>query len=253
MSKIKRALAFSAMALLVTACGGRNDDDELSNNNSNNNGSGIQSPPVTPPASTGVTVDVAAAWRQYLSTARRWDISGNQNGSAFNLALVVTPSAQTTFPGNGQVAQTTTESLRLTFAGVANANVDGTLFYNNDSLIGIVGGSGANASCAVVRTPFAGLPSNATVGSTGTVVTLDNFNACTTNAQRVGSINLTWSVQQDLAVTLFCLTTVRLDQTGTTTNSQTACVQSNAQGQLGAGARLTLRRPDGTEITGKNY
>jgi hypothetical protein len=250
MSTIKRALTFSAMALLLSACGGRNDDDQ---SNNNNKGSGIQSPPVTPPASTGVTVDVAAAWRQYLTMPRRWDIAGNQNGNAFNLSLVVTPGSQTAFPGNGQVAQTTTESLRLTFAGVASANVDGTLFYNNDSLIGILGGSGANATCAVVRTPVSGLPTSAPAGSTGTLVTLDNFNACATNAQRVGSVNLTWSVQQDLAVTLFCLTTVRLDTGGTTTSSQTACVQSDTQGQLGGGARLTLRRPDGTEITGKNY
>jgi hypothetical protein len=251
MFTIKGALTVSAMALLLTACGGNNDDDQ--SNGNNNNGSGIQSPPAVPPASTGVTVDVAAAWRQYLTTARRWEIAGNQNGSAFNLALVVTPSSQTTFPGNGQVAQSTTESLRLTFAGTATANTDGTLFYNNDSLIGILGGSGPNATCAIVRTPSGALPTSGAVGANGTIVTLDNFNACGTNAQRIGSVTLNWSIQQDLAVTLFCLTTIRQDTTGGTVGSQTACVQSTAQGQLGGGARLTVRRPDGTEITGRNY
>ncbi|MFL6708621.1 MAG: hypothetical protein ACJ8HI_10490 [Massilia sp.] len=251
MSKlIKSALAFSAMAVLLTACGGNNDGDNAGTNGGNN---GIQSPPVLPPASTGVTVDVAAAWRQYLGTPRRWDISGNQGGSNFILSLVLTPGGQTTFPATGQVAQTTTESLRLSFAGLASANTDGTLFYTNDSLIGILGGSGANATCAVVRTPFSALPTSGAVGANGTVVSLDNLNGCSSTAQRVGSVTLNWSIEQDLAVTLFCLTTIRADAAGATAGSQTACVQSNAQGQLGSSARLTLRRPDGSVISGKNY
>lgn len=242
---IRHALSCSAMAVLLSACGG-NDDH-------NHDNGGIQSPPVLPPASTGVTVDVAAAWRQYLSTPRRWDISGSQNGNAFTLSLVLTPSGQITFPATGQVAQTTTESLRLNFAGVATANTDGTLFYTNDSLIGIVGGSGANATCAVVRTPFSGLPGNATVGASGTIVTLDNLNGCSSTAQRVGSVTLNWSIDQDLAVTLFCLTTLRQDTSGATTGSQTACLQTSNAGELGSSARITFRRPDGSVITGKNY
>jgi hypothetical protein len=200
-----------------------------------------------------VTVDVAAAWRHYLSTPRRWDISGSQNGNAFTLSLVLTPSGQLTFPATGQVAQTTTESLRLNFAGVASANTDGTLFHTNDSLIGIVGGSGANATCAVVRTPFAALPNNGVVGANGTIVTLDNLNGCTSTAQRVGSVTLNWSIEQDLAVTLFCLTTLRQDTGGATTGSQTACLQTSNAGELGSSARITFRRPDGSVITGKNY
>jgi|GEM_PF-3531415 len=241
---IRRALALSAMAVLLSACGGKDKH--------NNNG-GIESPPVLPPASTGVTVDAAAAWHDYLSTPRRWDISGSQNGNAFTLSLVLTPSGQITFPATGQVAQTTTESLRLNFAGVATASTDGTLFYTNDSLIGIVGGSGANATCAVVRTPFTPLPTNGTVGARGTIVTLDNLNGCTSTAQRVGSITLSWSIEQDLAVTLFCLTTLRQDSGGATTGSQTACLQSSNAGELGSSARITFRRPDGSVITGKNY
>lgn len=249
MFTIKAALTISAMAVLLAACGG-NDDDNKSNGG---NGNGIQTPPVLPPASTGVSVDVAAAWRQYLSTPRTWEIGGSQNGNAFSLALVLTPSGQTTFPGNGQLAQSTTETLRLTFAGNAAVNTEGRLFYNDSGLIGIVGGTGPNATCAIVRAPASQLPSSGVVGANGTIVTLDNFNACGTNAQRVGSVTLNWSVQQDLAVTLFCLTTIRQDTNGATVGSQTACVQSTANGQLGGSARLTLRRPDGTEIAGKNY
>lgn len=247
----KRALALGAMAVLLTACGGNNDDDA---GNHNGNNSGIQSPPVLPPAGTGVTVNAAAAWRQYLTTPQRWDISGSQGGSNFVLSLLLTPTGQTTFPATGQVAQTTTESLRLNFAGVASANTDGVLFYTNDSLIGVIGGSGANATCAVVRTPFTPLPTSGVVGANGTIVSLDNFNGCSSTAQRVGSVTLSWSIEQDLAVTLFCLTTARTDAAGVTSGTQTTtCIQSNAQGQLGSSARLVLRRPDGSVISGKNY
>jgi len=241
---IRRPFLFTAMAMALAACGGSDD------NNPGNANSGIQSPPILPPASTGVTVDAAAAWRQYLTTPRRWQVSGQQNANAFTLALVLTPGPVSTFPYNGQLAQTTTESLRLSFAGVANADVDGTLFYTNDSLIGIVGGG---TRCAVIRTPFTPLPNNSSVGGKGTIVSLDSLDGCTPTAARVGTVTLTWSIEQDLAVTLFCLTTLRQDPSGIPVGTETACVQSNAAGELGGGARLTLRRADGTEISGKNY
>lgn len=239
---IKRALACSAAVLLSTACGGGNGQ-------SNN---GIQSPPVLPPASTGVTVNAAAAWLQYLSTPRRWDIAGQQNGNAYNLALVLTPGPVSTFPYSGQLASTTTQSLRLTFGGIATADTDGILYYTGDGLIGIVGG-GATPRCAVIRTPFTPLPNNSRVGDGGTIVSLDSLAGCAPNADRVGTVTLTWSIEQDLAVTLFCLTTVRQDPAGVPTGSETACVQSDAAGELAGGARLSLRRPDGTAISGKNY
>ena len=239
----KRALA-CATALLLTACGGGSVSF---------NSGGIQSPPLLPPAGTGVTVNTAAAWHQYLSTSQRWEVAGQQNGNAFNLALVLTPGATSIFPYNGQLAQTTTQSLRLTFAGVATANTDGTLFYTNDSLIGVVGGSGSNATCAVIRTPFTPLPNSSTVGAGGTIISFDSLGGCAPNAARVGSVTLNWSVEQDLAVTLFCLTTVRQDLAGLPAGTETACVQTTAQGDLGGGARLTLRRADGTVISGKNY
>lgn len=241
---IRRALACSAVGLSLSACGGGSVSF---------NSGGIQSPPLLPPAATGVTVNTAAAWHQYLSTPQRWDIAGQQNGNAFTLALVLAPGAISSFPYNGQLAQTTTQSLRLTVAGVATANTDGTLFHTNDSLIGIVGGSGANASCAVIRTPFAPLPASGTVGAGGTIVSFDSLGGCTPNAARVGSVTLNWSIEQDLAVTLFCLTTLRQDAAGLPAGTETACVQTTAQGELGGGARLTLRRADGTVISGKNY
>jgi hypothetical protein len=241
---IRRVLACGAMGLSLTACGGGSVSF---------NSGGIQSPPILPPAGTGVTVDTAAAWHQYLSTPQRWDIAGQQNGNAFTLALVLTPGAISSFPYNGQLAQTTAQSLRLTVGGVATANTDGILFSTNDSLIGIVGGNGASASCAVVRTPFTPLPASSVVGAGGTMVSFDTLAGCTPNAARVGSITLNWSIEQDLAVTLFCLTTLRQDAAGLPAGSETACVQTTAQGDLGGGARLTLRRADGTVISGKNY
>ncbi|MDB5962867.1 MAG: hypothetical protein JWP59_4161 [Massilia sp.] len=244
---LKRALLCGAIGLSLTACGGSD------NNDGNSDGSGIQSPPVLPPAGTGVTVNTAAAWQQYLTTPRRWEISGQQNGNAYNLALVLTPGPISTFPFNGQLASTTTQSLRLTFAGVVNADTEGTLYHTNNRLIGIVGGSGSNARCAVIRTPFTPLPDNSSVGASGTIISLDSMAGCSPNAARVGTVTLTWSVEQDLAVTLFCLSTLRQDSAGVPAGSETACVQSNAAGELAGGARLTLRRTDGTEISGKNY
>lgn len=229
------------LMLLLSACGG------------SDNPPGIQSPPVLPPAGTGVKVDVAAAWQQYLSTPRQWQVSGSQNNDAFTLTLVLTPGPLSSFPLNGQLAQTTTESLRLNVAGIVSADTEGTLFYDSNSLIGIVGGSGPGATCAVVRTPFAPLPTDAAAGTGGTIVALDNFDGCSNSAAKVGSLTLDWSVEQDLAVTLFCLTGVRQDNAGAITGTQTSCVQTTRQGELAGGARLSLRRADGSTISAKNY
>lgn len=230
--------------LLLSACGGTDIRFQSG---------GIQSPPILEPAGTGVRINAAAAWHSYLTAPQRWQVAGSSNGNAFTLALVLTPGPIAVFPLNGQLAQSTTESLRLNFAGVLTADTDGTLFYSNDNLIGI---GGPGNSCAIVRTPMPAvspLPGNAAVGDAGTIVTLDNFDGCASNAMRVGSVSLRWSVEQDLAVTLLCLSTLRQDLGGSTVSAQTACVQSTAQGELGGGARLSLRRPDGSVISAKKY
>ncbi|WP_426193804.1 hypothetical protein [Massilia sp. DWR3-1-1] len=244
---IEHALTGSALMLLLAACGG---SDRFS---VQVNPGGIESPPFLPPASTGVTVDTAAAWRHYLGTAQRWEVAGQQNGNAFSLALTLTPGPISIFPYNGQLAQTSTESLRLRFAGVASVDTDATLYYSNGSLIGIVGGSGASARCAVIRTPFTALPTNSRVGDSGTIVSLARLAACTPDAQQIGSVTLRWSIEQDLAVTLFCLTSLQQAPQGTPAGAQTACMQTTAQGELGGSARLSVRRPDGSEVSGKNY
>ena len=105
----------------------------------------------------------------------------------------------------------------------------------------------------MIRTPFTALPANSRVGDSGTIVTLTRLGGCTPNAQPIGSLTLRWSIEQDLAATLFCLSSLQHDATGAPAGAQTACVQTTAQGELGDSARLSVRRPDGSEVSGKNY
>lgn len=235
------------LAVLLVACGGGSTYFSFSS------GGPIQSPPLLPPAGTGVTVDAAAAWRHYLGSAQRWQVTGRQNGNVFSFSVALAPGPPRVFPYNGTVALTTSETWRLRLAGAANADTEGVLYYNGDSLVGIVGTSAGSAPCAVIRTPFISLPARARVGDAGTIVSLDRLDACTPSATRIGSTILTWAVEQDLAVTLFCVGSVRQDVAGVPEGAQTACVRSNAAGELGDGARLSIRRADGTLITGKNY
>lgn len=240
-----------AVILLLGACGGTDWRLQIGYH-----GNGIESPPYLPPAGTGVTVDVAAAWRHYLGAQRRWEISGVQNGSAFTLALERRAGPDRFFPDSAQLLQTTGEALRLRVDGVASDEVDNTLYYQNDSLIGIVfnAGNGAGPTrCAVTRTLSPPLRGIAKVGDSGIVALFDSLNDCKPGATPVGTVELRWSIRQDLAVTLFCLTTLGYDGAAALAAAHTGCVQTTATGELGDGARLSLRRPDGSDIGGKNY
>lgn len=246
--RLVKLMVVCAALALQSACGGSDWRLQIGYG-----GSGIASPPYLPPAGTGVTVDVAAAWRHYLEAQRYWDTSGQRSGSPFTLTLARTQGPDRLFPYNGQLLQSSGDTLRLRLAGVASDAIERTLYFNKDSLIGITEDPGGAVRCAVNRTPLPPLPGLARVGDSGILAILDRFDNCEDGAAVVGTVELRWAIRQDLAVTLFCLTT--LDQRGAAVleATHTVCLQTSAAGELGDGARLSLQRADGSDISGKNY
>lgn len=248
MPKLFKFLLVCAALALQSACGGSDWRLQIGYR-----GSGIESPPYLPPAGTGVTVDVAAAWRHYLEAQRMWETSGQTSGNPFTLALVRAPGPDRLFPYNGQLLQSSGDALRLRLAGAASDQIDRTLYFTKDSLLGITDNQGGAVRCAATRTPPPPLPGLARVGDSGIVVALDRFDDCQPGAAVVGTVELRWAIRQDLAVTLFCLTTLGQRGTGALTATHTVCLQTSATGELGDGARLSLRRADGSDISAKNY
>ncbi|MDL2358564.1 MAG: hypothetical protein QFF03_25240 [Pseudomonadota bacterium] len=242
MTKLARwVLPGVALALLLAACGG----------GSGGGGGGIESPPVIPPAPAPISVNVAAAWHDYISAPHSWSMPGKgADAHAYELSVAMQPGASARFPLTGASGKTSAQSLRFSTDGVTTASSDGTLYLNGDTLLGVATSNGA---CSAPRAAMAALPASSRVGTTGAMFVLNGYDGCTSAGQHLGATTFSWSIESDAALTMFCLVSRSEDASGAYSGTEVDCIEALVTGTLGTRAKFTLNRPDGASITGKNY
>jgi hypothetical protein len=239
MSTVARyTLPIVTLAALLSACGG-------------GGGFAVQPPPVVAPVPTVAGVNIAAAWRDYVSAAHTWTMRGRTSDArAFELAVVMKPAASATFPLTGASGGTIDQSIRFAFDGANTVTSDGTLFLNGDAMIGV---STTNGACFGARGVMPALPAGAAVGASGPMFVLDGYAGCASAGQKLGTTTYHWSVEKDGALTMFCITSRQEDGNAAYIGAEVDCMEASPDGTLGAKARFTITRPDGNSITGRNY
>ncbi|MET0859323.1 MAG: hypothetical protein ABWY27_21425 [Telluria sp.] len=232
-------LPIATCAALLAACGG--------------GGGGTTAaipPPVISPGPVVATIDVGAAWRDYLTVAHTWKMAGKgTDGRAYELAVDMKPGATAAFSMTGSSGQTIEQSVRFTIDG-ATSVTNGTLFFTNDTFIGVASSDGA---CAPARGALAALPVGAIVGQQGPLFVLEGYAGCRITGQKLGTTTFSWSVEEDAGVNLFCITSKQQNAEGANIGSEVDCMEASANGTLGNRAKFTITRADGQSITGRNY
>jgi hypothetical protein len=233
------ALPVVTLAALLAGCGGGGGGDTAA-------------PPVIAPAPV-VTggVDIAAAWRNYLSVAHTWTMRGQTaDAHSFELSVVMNPGANRSFTLTGASGQTIDQSIRFTVAGTNTVSSDGTLFFNGAAILGV---STTNGACFGLRGTMPALPGASAAGTNGALFVLDGNAGCSSGGQKLGTTTYNWSVENDGALTLFCLATRQENASAAFIGSDAYCFEASPDGTLGTKAKFTITRPDGTTTTGKNY
>jgi hypothetical protein len=232
----------AACAALLAACGGGGGGGTPAG--------GAFPPPVVSPGPVVATVDVAAAWRDYLTVAHSWKMTGKgSDGRGYELAVDMKPGPTATFAMTGSSGQTIDQSIRFTIDGATNVT-NGTLFFTNNTFIGVASTDGA---CAPARGAMAALPTAASVGQQGELFVLEGYAGCRITGQKLGTTTFSWSVQEDAGVNLFCITSKQQNAEGANIGSEVDCIEATAGGTLGNRAKFTISRADGQSITGRNY
>lgn len=229
-----RSLARFALpvAVLLAACGGGGGGD------------------IAPPPAAA-TINVAAAWRDYVTGSHSWVMAGKDiAGHTVQLSVDLRPGASANFPLTNATGLTIDQTLRLTVDGNTVLSTEGTLFFTAASLLGVASKDGA---CAGVRTAMTALPGASAVGAAGTMFVLDGYAGCAVTGQRLGTSTFSWSVQQDQGLIMFCITSRNQGADGADLGGEVDCIEANADGMLGAKAKFTITRADGNSVSGKNY
>jgi hypothetical protein len=238
----KWTLPITALCALLAACGGGGGGTTSSG--------GAATPPVVTPGPVVATVDAAAAWHDYVSAAHTWKMAGKgTDGRAYELAVDMKPGGSVPFPMTGSTGQTIEQAVRFTIDGATSGNT-GTLYFTNDTFIGIASSDGA---CAPARGAMAPLPAAATVGQQGPLFVLEGYAGCKISGQKLGTTTYTWAIEADGAMNMFCITSQQQNAEGANIGNEVDCVEVSAGGTLGAKARFTLTKPDGQSISGRNY
>jgi hypothetical protein len=229
------ALPIVTLAMLA-ACGG---------------GGGASPPPVVSPTPTVASTNVAAAWRNYVTAPHSWTMRGQGTDKrAYDMTVDMKPGPSAKFPMTGSTGQTIAQTLRFAIDGANTVSSDGTLFFTNETMIGVATTDGA---CAGARGAMAVLPSAGSVGESGAMFVLEGYAGCTISGQKLGTTTFKWSVEKDAELTMFCITSQQQDASGANIGTEVDCMEASADGTLGSKAKFTITRPDGNSITGRNY
>ena len=219
-------------------------------------GGGGSSPPLVispapPPVPVIAGVNVASAWRNYVTTPHSWTMRGQgTDAHAFELTVVMKPGGSAAFALTGSTGQTISQSLRFSIDGANTVTSDGTLYFTNDTMIGVATTDGA---CQGARSAMAALPTAGAVGQSGPMFILEGYAGCTISGQKLGTTTFSWSVEKDAATTMFCITSKQQDSNGANIGTEVDCIEASTDGTLGGKAKFTITRPDGNSITGRNY
>lgn len=229
-------VAMVTLAALLAACGG---------------GGGGAPPPVIAPGPVVSSIDVAAAWRNYVGAPHSWTMRGKgTDARAYELTVAMKPGASAAFPLTGSTGQTIAQSLRFAIDGANSVSSDGTLYFTGDTMIGVATTDGA---CAGARGAMSALPGARTAGANGPMFILEGYAGCSVMGRKLGTTTFTWSVEADGALTMFCIKSHQQNGDGVHIGTEVDCMEASTNGTLGSKAKFTITRPDGNSMTGRNY
>jgi hypothetical protein len=205
----------------------------------------------TPTVPAPASVDIAAAWSNYVNAPHSWTMRGQgTDARGHQMTVEMKPGANAPFPMTGSSGQTVLQTLRFTIDGANTVSSVGTLFFTPQTMIGVATDDGA---CLVSRSAMAALPGASAVGTSGAMFVLEGYAGCAISGQKLGTTTYKWSVQTEGSLTLFCITSEQQNGDGVDIGTEVDCIEAAANGTLGAKAKFTITRPDGNSISGRNY
>ncbi|HSV69312.1 MAG TPA: hypothetical protein VLI72_04320 [Methylibium sp.] len=224
MNHAARAVCGLAFATLTAAgCGG---------------GGGGDDPPPNGP------YDVAAAWQNSQTTAHGYTVSATTGGQTLTLAVQATPAGDSTYPRTGAAAKRVDLSASASVNGGTPVTSTAAVYYTGSAN---VIGYATDGGCGDVTTLLP-LPTNATIGASGTLYSVTTYSDCTLGGTNVvGTTAATWSLEVDSGVVLFCVGTAD-SESGTLVLTTKECLEIGQNGSLGARARVTLTVPGETPV-----
>jgi hypothetical protein len=239
----KQQLVVALAAAVLTACGGGGGD-----------AGGGPPPPPPPPPPAPTSINAALAWRNFLVTTQSWTVTGvGSDGQTYTLGLVLTPGPNQMFPVNGLTYATSESELSLRIGNLGVLTATSVSYFDSTSYIlaGTRNIENADPATCSVATASTVPPGSAAIGTSGALQTFNDLNGCLTNSPSAGSSTTTWSVESENNVTFFCQNTRFRNTSGAETASGSTCVQSAADGTLGAKARISMTQP-GFTLTARN-
>jgi len=220
-----RSACVLGAAALCSACGGGGDDN-----------SGVVAP--------AVDFDAFSAWAELLSGDRSWTVSGvGSDGRHYVITIATAAPVTSIFPVTGTTAaradtQITTDADGAVATGTQQAYFDGATLRIVGLRTSIAGSAAACDVATVTDLP----PAAVRVNTTGVLATLDELDGCAGSSQKIGTIELTWSLEFEAGITYFCSNSTERDLAGNAVSFEGDCVQTSPDGSLGTAARVTVQQ-----------
>ena len=227
---------FASVAFLA-ACGG--------GGSSSSTPAGVPAPGPAP-APSPATYDAQIAWTRLLSTTRAWSVAGRgSDGLDYQLSLAVEPGGASVFPVTGASAVKSTFRNRMVqqsslVQDVLNEQYTDTQYRLLGSRIISDGGT---PTCSKTNVIAALPPSGAAPGASGPLYAAATLSDCSPTATALGSSYHTWSVVADGSTVFLCIASSNRFIGETSDRYSETCVETDASGQLGLRARITLNLP----------
>lgn len=217
----------AATATLLVACGG---------------GGGDQAQSTGPYA-------VNAALGHLLVTGGSWTMTGSASGQSFTLTMAFAPGPAGLFPVNGAFTAQSLQTITVAAAGQSNSATQ-TIYFDAGTRTFI--GFQADGTCSVATANTA-LPASAAVGVSGPIFSESDLDGCTSSSVAVGSTTSTWSVVSDTGIAMLCWDLTSKDLSATVNGTESMCIETAADGTLGAKARISVTAPGIITINARNF
>ena len=231
------ALLVSMTTLLISGCGG--------------GGGGGPAPVTPPPPALPVAVNASAAWANLFAATRTFNVSGvGVDGASYTASVTITPGTST---GNGGPMDTITTTALVNKNGALLGNGGSTLFATPGTLVPQIY-TDTSGYCAFFSNATAPTTTNAVMGQSGALfnATMSPYTASTNNCDTTTltglAINEIWSIYGDVStgVAYFCVDSTN---SGTSSTTESDCVQVDVAGNLGTKARVTIGNGASTIVT----
>lgn len=213
------------LVAVLSACGGGGDSP---------------APPVPPPSS----VAALTAWKSVLSTPRTLAVAGTgSDGKAYSLSYTISTAGSVTV--NGQATNRVDITAILRSGGVVASTSSESLFVRTGTgLVHAV--SRPDGSCGLVAAPSEP-PATAQLLAGGQLYATDIQSSCKGVDFSFERETSTWSIESEESTAFFCVRTALSGTAVGLGRTQQVCLQSSADGTIGAASRVTVTQ--GTTFT----